>query len=102
MAQIKGLMNSWFQLQGDWSSSKQLQLSQPYQSAKKGPIKDLAYLKTGIRDYREKEKERVSGFGDHRIQRFCELYVGNCSLKDKDLVRKVTCILSNVVYFDLT
>ena len=58
MAQIKGLMNPWIQLQGDWSSSKQLQ---PYQSPKKGPIKGLAYLKTGIRDYREKRKREFRG-----------------------------------------
>ena len=59
-------------------------------------------MKTRIRDFREIEKDRVSGFGEHRIERFCELYFGNCSLKNKDLVRNVICILSNVVYFDFT
>ena len=87
---------------GDWSSSKQLQLSQPYQSAKKDPITDQAYFKAGIQDYREKEKERVSGFGEQDLEILRSLYLGNCRLKKGDLVRKVTCIFSNVVYFDLT
>ena len=59
-------------------------------------------MKTRIRDFREIEKDRVSGLGEHRIERFCELYFRNCSLKNKDLVRNVICILSNVVYFDFT
>ena len=31
-------------------------------------------MKTRIRDFREIEKDRVSGLGEHRIEGFCELY----------------------------